>query len=114
MLGLFVTAVTLISTLSLAVAIGQYRSLRRLRDTFVPRNFDVGGGLGNAINWFTYPTRVVGWKSSKPRVGDMLRSKLKSGRTGVFVFKTVEAQRDPDDMFFATVQACGYLDVEVP
>ena len=75
----------------------------------------MGGTWGNAINWFNYPERVVGWKPSIPRPGDILFSKMKSGRVGVWRFTRVDRAYDPRDMFFGEVEPLGYEDeIEVP
>lgn len=90
-----------------------------LETTMKPRSdavtFDVRGGCwGNSIEWFSRASpiddqlRVVGWKDPKPRVGDILKSPMKSGRVGIFVFIAVEHPGDPPDMFFGTVVQIGY------
>jgi hypothetical protein len=76
---------------------------------FVPKTYEIGGGWGNTIQWFNYDKRrVTGWKQCKPRAGDILESRMESGKTGVFKFVEVEHCSDPHDMFFATVEDIGY------
>ena len=71
--------------------------------------FSEGGGWGNRIEWFNWETRkVVGWKTPKPQVGDLLHALMESGKVGEFEFTTVEPCGDPQDMFFATVKDIGY------
>lgn len=71
---------------------------------------------GDAIHWFkgldgkASTTRVYGWQSQTPRVGDRLHANMTSGRIGVYAFTKVEHQRDPPDMFFADVKFIGYED----
>lgn len=78
-------------------------------------HWHIGGGWGNAINWQRYPNEVVGWKLQLPRAGDILFSKMESGRTGVWRFTNVKPCYDPRDMFFASVEPLGYEDeIEVP
>ena len=85
------------------------------------RYYDTGGGWGNAINVQRWPSnegeaaRVVGWKSTMPREGDVLRCPMQSGKTVVGRFSKIERCRDPQDMFFADVEIIGYLgDVDLP
>lgn len=70
-----------------------------------------GGGWGMHVSWLDYKTgRVYGHHLRIPKVGDILRSPLQSGRVGIFRFTEVERKMDPDDMFFGTVEALGYED----
>ncbi len=73
--------------------------------------FQIGGGWGNAVNWFDLDKlRVVGWQSRRPNVGDGLLAEMVSGRTYVYRFVAVDYKLDPPDMFFGTVKAVCYLD----
>lgn len=78
--------------------------------------YQIGGGWGNAINWVDKKEfdgkrsifSVVGWKTPKPRVGDLLTCPMKSGKIARFIFKEIENTQDPPDMFFADVGFVGY------
>lgn len=60
-------------------------------------------GIRRTIN------RVTGWMTPIPEVGDELRCPMQSGKTGRFKITKVDECGDPPDMFFATVEAIGYL-----
>ncbi len=48
--------------------------------------FRMGGTWGDSISWFDVARlEVVGWKTPKPKVGDVILSQMQSGRTGRFV-----------------------------
>lgn len=69
------------------------------------RRYEIGGAWGNSVQWFDVAKRsVVGWKEPRPRVGDILKSPMKSGRIALFVFTEVYYKHDPPDMFFGTVE----------
>ena len=77
----------------------------------------IGNGYwGNSIKFCSGPDiinggellRVVGWKSSRPKKGDLLRMKLASGKVAIAIFKKVELCNNPHDMFFGSVQLIGY------
>lgn len=79
------------------------------------REFTMGGGWGDAINWenperFSKPFdektkfEVVGWKSPKPEHGDTLKAEFEKSWIW-FRFVKVKPCGDPPDMFFATVVA---------
>ena len=71
--------------------------------------FKEGGGWGNAINWMDWEQRrIVGWKTPKPQIGDILHAQMQSGQVAEFEFVSVEPCRNPQDMFFATVKDIGY------
>lgn len=74
------------------------------------RTYDIGGHWGDAINWFpSYESmRVVGWKEWPPTKGDRLRVPMRSGKTLVCEFTSVERRYDVPDMFFASVKPLGY------
>lgn len=83
----------------------------KLYKKHIGRKYYIGGGWGDAIDWFNIPKRkVVGWKCSRPEKGDWLLCKTQSGKTGIFIFKVVEYCKDPPDMFFADVEDVGYED----
>jgi hypothetical protein len=48
----------------------------------------------------------------RPRVGDILASKMGSGKVGEWVFTEVDYERDPNDMFFGWVRFIGYEGAE--
>jgi hypothetical protein len=78
--------------------------------------FEIGGGWGNSIQWSSFGketqgTRVHGWKTPRPNVGDWLVSDMRSGGKGVFRFMEMDYKNDPRDMFFATVEGIDYLDI---
>lgn len=69
-------------------------------------------GWGRSIKWFDYKTRcIVGWMPyrEKPKKGELMLARLKSGRIGTYLIKSVEYEKDPHDMFFADLQDIGYL-----
>jgi len=69
------------------------------------------GEWGNRIAWTNWNSRQVhGWVLPRPREGDLLHWDMESGRTAVFRFTEVEHCRDPQDMFFGTVEDVGYVD----
>ena len=75
------------------------------------RTYETGGTWGNSIQWFDVTKRsVVGWRTPRPRIGDILKSPMQSGRIGLFVFTEVHYKQDPPDMFFATVEHLNYED----
>ena len=73
-----------------------------------------GGGWGNRIEWMLdrEGKEVVGWKSRIPQIDDWLLCSMQSGKTGLHLFSSIERCGDPPDMFFATVELVGYVDVE--
>jgi hypothetical protein len=78
--------------------------------------FEIGGGWGNSIQWSSFGTgaqgtKVHGWKSRRPEVGDWLVSDMQSGEKGVFRFMEMDYKTDPRDMFFATVKGVDYLSI---
>jgi len=66
-------------------------------------------GWGNSINWQDWEKRsLYGHMTPKPKVGDILRVKMESGRIGLFEFTEVRGCNDPKDMFFAKVKDLRY------
>lgn len=64
---------------------------------------------GNSVAWTSVERlRCHGWCEPRPVRGDILKSPMRSGRVGLFVFAHVEYCSDPHDMFFATVEPIGY------
>jgi len=75
-----------------------------------PIMYEMFGGWGNRIEWLDFAKREVqGWKQTRPKVGDLIRTPMKSGNDGVFCFTSVEYLDDPRDMFFGQLEAIGYL-----
>lgn len=75
-----------------------------------PREYHMGGGWGDAINFTDVEKgHVVGWKFYIPVVGDILYVPMKSGRTAKCVFTEVECCYDPSDMFFGKIWQIGWL-----
>lgn len=79
------------------------------------RRFTLGGGWGDAIqftkDWDCHATdkiSVVGWKTPKPRVGDLLFVPMQSGKNVVAVFIEIRSCGDPADMFFGEARALAY------
>ncbi|HEY1806069.1 MAG TPA: hypothetical protein VGG45_16465 [Terracidiphilus sp.] len=74
--------------------------------------YEIGGGWSDRISWWSENqlTRVYGHKTPKPRAGDVLTCEMKSGKTGVWIFQSIEHCNDPPDMFFADVNPIGYTD----
>jgi len=65
---------------------------------------------GDNIYFFNWEKRhLVGWMTPIPNIGDEIRCKMKSGKVARFKIIKVEPQKDPKDMFFATVEDIGYL-----
>ena len=66
---------------------------------------------GDNIEWFHFEDRtLVGWLPIRPKKGDYVLDKMTSGNVAVFKVVSVELQRDPRDMFYATVKDMGYLE----
>lgn len=67
---------------------------------------------GNRISFRDYPERVDGHKSPRPNEGDLFAHRLESGKIGVFKFTDVDKCVDPNDMFFADVEAVDRVESE--
>jgi hypothetical protein len=50
-----------------------------------------------------------GWLRSKPKDGDVILAEMQSG-PAAFLVESVDPQRDPPDMFFATAIYVGHLE----
>ena len=72
------------------------------------KHYRIRQSWGDRVSWLTYPDSVTGNQAIPPMPGDYLFAPLRSGRTGVFRFRTVERKADPPDYFFAEVDALGY------
>jgi hypothetical protein len=70
----------------------------------------LGGTWGNHVGWTRPGERVAGHRSPRPKVGDLLRSPMESGRDGLFRLTAVKMCSDPSDMYFADVEWAGYID----
>lgn len=82
-----------------------------------PRRFALGGFWGSHIEWITKVPeerddgrymRCWGHHAPRPRIADILTSKMESGKVGEWEFTEVDYERDPDDMFFGWVRFVGY------
>lgn len=68
-------------------------------------------GWGNSIFWLNYERRqIYGHLMDKPQPGDLINSRMDSGKVAQFLVVDVEYMRDPPDMFFCTVSDFGYTD----
>jgi len=87
----------------------------KLRENF--NTYQMGGEWGDRIEWydkkeFKSPRStftVLGWKAKTPKEGDLLLSRMQSGKTARFIFGKVKNETDPPDMFWATVYFIGYV-----
>lgn len=67
-------------------------------------------GWGNSIQFIDYESgRISGHLHFRLKVGDEVRSKMESGKIGRFKIIAHRQCHDPSDMFFATVEAIGYV-----
>lgn len=80
-------------------------------------------GWGNTVSWFTPPSygkrkkfyrsekkivgTFVGWLPERPVVGDIIQSPTSEPTDALWKITEVDYMRDPDDMFFATVEYIG-------
>lgn len=53
--------------------------------------------------------KIVGWMKPLPKIGDEIRSKMRSGKIARFEIVKIKVEQDPPDMFFATVKDIGYM-----
>ena len=58
--------------------------------------------IGDNIDYHGYGV-FVGWTPVPPQVGDRILTRLKSGRIGALTITDVRCERDPDDMWWATI-----------
>ncbi len=88
-----------------------------LKNRKIFRMDSMGGGcMGNSIKFFHSPeifatgtiVHVTGWKSRRPKKGDLLRICGKSGNITIGEFIKVELCDNPNDMFFGDVRIAGY------
>jgi hypothetical protein len=83
-----------------------------------PYIYCMGGGWGHHIEWYApkqfqdqktiHTYTVWGHLPNIPSQGDVLIAKMASGKMAKFVFKSVDRQSDPPDMFFGEVGFVGY------
>ena len=71
-------------------------------------NYEEYSGWGCHITWWKEGTKVYGHLQKKPNVGDILRCKMESGKTGLFRFTDIQNEMDPPDMFWGDVHWVGY------
>ncbi len=80
-----------------------------LRDDY--RVYNQGGAMGFNITMdgdITTPRHMGCW-TPIPRTGDVLIVRMKSGKTGAFIFTEVTRWRDPSDGFAARSVFVGYV-----
>lgn len=66
-------------------------------------------GWGDSIKWFNFKSNIiVGWKRRIPEKDEVVKAILASGRSAFYHILEVDRQRDPCDMFFATLKNIGY------
>lgn len=92
--------------------VGLFQKGKQEQKTFIrddARTYEIGGVWGMSVQWFgdTPGTKVVGWMSRRPRIGDILLAPMQSGRIGKYVFTDVDYKLDPKDMFFGDVELIG-------
>lgn len=69
---------------------------------------------GNSVSWNKYEDRrIYGFLYHLPDEGDVIMSKMVSGKIGCFKISSVRHCNDPSDMFFATVSDWGYLSDDI-
>lgn len=86
-------------------------SIFKKETTETPRiiTMDEHGTWGNSISFFDWESRrVTGHMRQKPKVKDILRCKMSSGKVARFEFTEVKSMSDPPDQFFATVKDLDY------
>ena len=67
-------------------------------------------GWGNSVQFTDYDKgSISGHLSVRLKIGDEVRSKMQSGKIGRFKIIAHRQCHDPSDMFFATVEAIGYV-----
>lgn len=63
------------------------------------------------MKWIDFEQgRFEGFRTSKPREGDLIETPMQSGKMALSVFRKIEPQGDPQDMFFADCEHIGYSD----
>lgn len=71
------------------------------------RTHTIGKGT---MFWFDYDKlKVSGW-SNYINEGDIVRSKMQSGKIGLFKIKKIKRMIDPRDQYFAIVEPWKYED----
>lgn len=66
-------------------------------------------GWGDSIYFNNWEERqIVGWMMDRPKIGDILRSKMESGKIARFQVVSVDLKTDPHDMFFAKLKDLNY------
>jgi hypothetical protein len=91
-----------------------FRLLKRLfsRKPKAPRArkdaviYRLGGGWGNRIEWLSHD-KVAGWKTPKPRKGDVLWEAIGDGYNE-YLFLEVENCWGVPDMFFGQILHVGF------
>jgi len=66
---------------------------------------------GNSISFMNWEIReITGHMTPIPKKGDILVSKMKSGKKAVFRIIEIRPCLDPSDQFFGTVEDIGYIE----
>lgn len=63
---------------------------------------------GTCVHWWTWESRTICGHVHNPKVGDLFRAKMFSGKFGIFRIVEVKWQLDPSNMYFAKVEDIGY------
>ncbi len=67
-------------------------------------------GWGNSIYFTDYKRmRIAGHFSYRINKGDIIQSKMQSGKIGKFEVVEIKFMSDPRDQFFCTVKPVGYV-----
>lgn len=89
------------------MSLGETKTERE--STSPPRTFKFGGTRGDAIDWQNREEhRVVGWKTPRPEVGDLLEGWTADGLTVILRFTQVELIENSADKFFGTIEFVDY------
>ncbi len=64
--------------------------------------------VNQSIYWLDWDRRIICGHIGNPRIGDVITTKMESGRTGVFEITKVRWCNDPKNMYFADVKYIGY------
>lgn len=64
--------------------------------------------VGPSIFWHDYDRRRICGHVGRPKPGDVVTTKMQSGKIGVFEITKVNWCGDPQNMYFADVKDVGY------
>lgn len=68
--------------------------------------------VGPSIYWMNFDKRIICGHVGRPKIGDVITTKMQSGKIGVFEIIKVEWCTDPNNMYFADVKDVGYLETK--